>query len=268
MAAANEDASKKAQRIFARAASTDTTQAQTCASGAQPSPSASSSGAGGCPVGAGRGAEASSAECPVITPDFNPKNMMPQSPNNPSPGQAKALPKERVASSILIGAPDLPGHQAGAERVWMYPSEQMFYNAMKRKGWSPSEDDMHNVVAIHNAVNERAWAEVRRWESLHRGVCGEPKLRKFVGRPQEYSPKARLLNLLGYKLPFDRHDWVVDRCGREVRYIIDFYNAAPLPGMPIAMHLDVRPALDSPSALWDRLRMQARWVNSGRWRRE
>jgi hypothetical protein len=37
------------------------------------------------------------------------------------------------------------------------------------------------------------------------------------GRPQDYSPKARLLNLLGYRLPFDRHDWVVDRCGQEVR---------------------------------------------------
>ncbi len=42
----------------------------------------------------------------------------------------------------------------------MYPSEQMFYNAMKRKGWSPSEQDMQSVVAIHNGVNERAWSEV------------------------------------------------------------------------------------------------------------
>ena len=50
------------------------------------------------------------------------------------------------------------------------------------------------------------------------------------------------------------------------RYVVDFYNAAPLPGMPIAMHLDVRPALDSPSALLDRLRMQYRWMNSGRWK--
>ena len=50
------------------------------------------------------------------------------------------------------------------------------------------------------------------------------------------------------------------------RYVVDFYNAAPLPGMPIAMHLDVRPALDSPSALFDRLRMQYRWMNSGRWK--
>ena len=23
--------------------------------------------------------------------------------------------------------------------------------------------------------------------------------------------------------PFDRHDWTVDRCGKEVRYIIDYY---------------------------------------------
>jgi hypothetical protein len=56
--------------------------------------------------------------------------------------------------------------------------------------------------------------------------------------------------------PFDRHDWVVDRCGMEVRYIIDFYNATPAPGdpRPIAMHLDVRPALDSWQAAWDRTR--------------
>jgi cytochrome c heme-lyase len=72
----------------------------------------------------------------------------------------------------------------------------------------------------------------------------------------------------GFKLPFDRHDWVVDRCGTEVRYIIDFYSGVPQPGVPAAMHLDVRPALDSLGALWDRLRMQASWVASGRWQQE
>lgn len=60
----------------------------------------------------------------------------------------------------------------------------------------------------------------------------------------------------GYKLPFDRHDWVVDRCGTEVRYIIDFYNAdTRKAGTPAAMHLDVRPALDSFGAVVDRVRM-------------
>jgi len=26
-----------------------------------------------------------------------------------------------------------------------------------------------------------------------------------------------------YPEPFDRHDWIVDRCGKEVRYVIDYY---------------------------------------------
>lgn len=72
----------------------------------------------------------------------------------------------------------------------------------------------------------------------------------------------------GYKLPFDRHDWIVDRCGQDVRYVIDFYSGARVPGVPASMHLDVRPALDSVSAGLDRLRMQWAWVTSGRWRNE
>ncbi len=73
--------------------------------------------------------------------------------------------------------------------------------------------------------------------------------------------------LQGYKLPFDRHDWVVDRCGQEVRYVIDFYNGVPQPGSeaPVAMHLDVRPALDSWEALYDRLSVQFKWASSLRW---
>lgn len=49
-------------------------------------------------------------------------------------------------------------------------------------------------------------------------------------------------------LGFPRHDWVVKRAdGTEARYVIDFYAGKPPPGstMPVAMHLDVRPALDS-----------------------
>lgn len=37
------------------------------------------------------------------------------------------------------------------------------------------------------------------------------------------SPLARISNWLGGSLPFDRHDWYVDRKGQEVRYVIDFY---------------------------------------------
>lgn len=64
-------------------------------------------------------------------------------------------------STIAPGV-DLPTHQQGESATWVYPSQQMFYNAMKRKGWDAREEDMPQVVAIHNTVNERAWREVCR----------------------------------------------------------------------------------------------------------
>jgi hypothetical protein len=47
----------------------------------------------------------------------------------------------------------------------------------------------------------------------------------------------------------------VETCsGEEVRYVIDFYTGerGPRETAPISMHLDVRPALDSPYALYYR----------------
>jgi hypothetical protein len=38
--------------------------------------------------------------------------------------------------------------------------------------------------------------------------------------------------LLGGPEPFDRHDWVIDRCGQEVRYVIDFYYYDDKAGTP------------------------------------
>ncbi|GFR52761.1 hypothetical protein Agub_g15373 [Astrephomene gubernaculifera] len=202
------------------------------------------------------------------------------------PPEVPGLSSQRQTSNIPMSPPEkLPPHQQSGQDFWVYPSEQMFFNAMKRKGlllfdrhdwmvdrrgkgWDPQADDMRSVVAIHNSVNERAWREVMAWERLHCQECAEPRLKRFQGRPSDLSPKARLLNFMGFGLPFDRHDWVVDRCGKEVRYIIDFYNGAPQPGQraAAAFFLDVRPALDSFEAAWDRVRMQLSWVTSGRWR--
>ena len=49
-----------------------------------------------------------------------------------------------------------------------------------------------------------------------------------------------------YSPPFDRHDWIVDRCGTQVRYVIDFYTGKQDPNNPrnVSFFLDVRPALD------------------------
>jgi cytochrome c heme-lyase len=41
----------------------------------------------------------------------------------------------------------------------------MFFDAMRRKGFDARETDMRTVVPIHNAVNERAWKEIREWEA-------------------------------------------------------------------------------------------------------
>jgi len=74
---------------------------------------------------------------------------------------------------------------------------------------------MNTVVAIHNAVNERCWQEVLQYEKFHR--CPNPKLARFQGLPADVSPKAWLLHWTGSMLPYDRHDWTVDRCGTPVR---------------------------------------------------
>merc|ERR1719382_303099 len=119
-------------------------------------------------------------------------------------------------------------------------------------------------------MNERAWQQVLEWESMHCDECATPTLARFMGRPDELSPKARLQYMLGLRpRPFDRHDWTVDRCGREVRYILDYYDVSakrdqdrvPLlhdsDAVP-SIEIDARPALDSPVAAFDRLVMLSR----------
>ena len=56
--------------------------------------------------------------------------------------------------------------------------------------------------------------------------------------------------------PFDRHDWTIDRCGTDVRYVIDYYSGHN-DGENPSFNVDVRPALDSPSSIWDRTRAGA-----------
>ena len=59
-----------------------------------------------------------------------------------------------------------------------------------------------------------------------------------------------------YTYPFDRHDWIIDRCGKEVRYIIDFYSGKPDSKNPhsVSFYIDARPALTLEGVV-DRIRM-------------
>ncbi len=192
--------------------------------------------------------------------DIDPRNMMPPPNQRPAQDQPFPLDTARQRSSIP--------KSGGAEgETWVYPSQQMFWNAMLRKGWRWRDDDvspstMNHIVRIHNANNEAAWREVLKWEALHARECGSPMLKSFGGRATDFSPRARLRGWMGYEMPFDRHDWIVDRCGREVRYVIDYYDGGDVnPNDHQFAILDVRPALDSPTAVWDRMKV-AWW----RWR--
>ncbi|KAJ2777708.1 Cytochrome c1 heme lyase, partial [Coemansia javaensis] len=227
-------------------------------SGGCPVDHAAQAAAGQCPVGHGQAPGPRPEPKPVAgqAPAIDPRNNMPVVPE-----QHGGLSTARTVSSIPradrygeAGPSQCPGADASKD-MWIYPSEQMFFNAMRRKNWDPREEDMKSVVPIHNAVNEMCWNHILEWERLHRSACGSPKLLRFEGKAKQTSPKAWLRSLVGYQRPFDRHDWTVDRCGTPVRYIIDFYVGRQNPNDPHSpsFFIDVRPALTIGGA-WDRVR--------------
>ncbi|CAO0796857.1 unnamed protein product [Mucor circinelloides] len=117
-------------------------------------------------------------------------NNMPKiSQQSPQPDQKMPLGKERETSTIPRANSD--------DKLWIYPSEQMFFNAMRRKNWNPEEKDMSVVVPIHNAVNEMAWQKILEWEKMHETECQQPMLAKFEGRPKDITPKARIRSWFG-----------------------------------------------------------------------
>lgn len=138
-----------------------------------------------------------SAACDVVLSFLLVCAQMPPPNQVPAPDQPFNLATAREESTI-------PRHNA--EKNWVYPSEQMFWNAMLRKGlvpdmrcgplilmgggsiveaglfmrsglqcrWRWREDDlaaedMTNIIKIHNTNNEQAWQEILKWEALHAG---------------------------------------------------------------------------------------------------
>lgn len=196
------------------------------------------------------------------------------SPPRPSIRPESSLSTDREISSIPRSFAQLrnptPAQQAqptapdeDRDGKWVYPSARQFYDAMKRKQQNPDVADMDVVVPIHNAVNEQAWRQILQWERMwthaqpgHEGT----KLISFKGRPKDLTWRAWLRGIAGYQHPFDRHDWTIDRNGKQVRYIIDFYTGRATPTRSIAgnfeaasnglsFYLDVRPAPSTPEGV-------------------
>ncbi|KAL6928593.1 hypothetical protein ACO0SA_001921 [Hanseniaspora valbyensis] len=129
---------------------------------------------------------------------------------------------------------------------WIYPSQKQFFEAMSRKNWNPDAKDMQTIIPIHNNINERCWNFIKYWEKGLGGEnCGGIQLSSFKGDSKKLTPRAMIRTyLLGYEKPFDRHDWTVNRCGKEIDYVIDFYSEDDPTGQPQVL-LDVRPKLNS-----------------------
>lgn len=148
-----------------------------------------------------------------------------------APNQTVDLGVGREISSIPRG--DQEGN-------WEYPSPQQMYNAMLRKGYTDTpQDAVESMVAVHNFLNEGAWSEIvgwerifshglfKGWEKCRRGeenlmldrvkeeMLGDgdndpqPRLVRFQGRPRELTPKARVLQTLGWLYPA-RFGYVID----------------------------------------------------------
>jgi cytochrome c heme-lyase len=155
---------------------------------------------------------------------LNPLNYMPYAiSQDRAPDQIIELPVERTTSSIPKGASSDEGH-------WEYPSPQQMYNALLRKGYEDTPiDAIESMVEIHNFLNEGAWAEIVEWErrfgngladgwtkcaqgeegslaGADRGLGTEqgvqqPRLVRFMGRPQEMTPKAKAIQFMGWLYP-------------------------------------------------------------------
>lgn len=107
---------------------------------------------------------------------------------------------------------------------------------MLRKGYTDTpQDAVESMVSVHNFLNEGAWQEIVDWESTfahglkegwqkcRRGsenlemelqrekmLAGrqgqeqeqeQPSLIRFMGRPQDRTPKAQILQALGWVYP-------------------------------------------------------------------
>ena len=119
----------------------------------------------------------------VYSQKIDPTNQMPVIANqNQAPGQTKPLETTRVQSTIpkgksnrLIYIPllcltdrkitELSISGGTDDQTWLYPSPQMFWNALvrKHKQDGASEDDMDTIVAIHNNMNEATWKQLLSW---------------------------------------------------------------------------------------------------------
>lgn len=111
--------------------------------------------------------------------------------------ETSTIPRFLASSSNSAEASSSSSSDSASSSKWVYPSPSQFFSALQRKDRNPKQEDMDTVVTIHNAVNERTWQEVMKWER-EAGEDVQPQLVTFKGRPNDRSPRAWWKVLIGY----------------------------------------------------------------------
>ncbi|KAF2235460.1 hypothetical protein EV356DRAFT_575841 [Viridothelium virens] len=244
---------------------------------------------------------------------LNPLNYMPTSlsQSRESPHQTQPLPLTRETSTIPKG--DGPGNWEYPSPQQMYNAmirkgytdtpedaveamvavhnflnegawgeirewERRFGRGL-RQGWRECARGEEGLVLaelqkVRGGEGERALG--LEMEREMEAAMPEPRLLRFMGRPNDLTPKAYLHQFLARiaparfsgEPPFDRHDWYVSRrlpdgSEREVRYVIDYYSGPPEETGEPVFFLDVRPAVDGPTSAAERA---IRWGGDVWWR--
>eukprot|EP00730_Choanoeca_flexa_P016306 TRINITY_DN7671_c0_g2_i2.p1 TRINITY_DN7671_c0_g2~~TRINITY_DN7671_c0_g2_i2.p1 ORF type:complete len:224 (+),score=43.33 TRINITY_DN7671_c0_g2_i2:55-726(+) len=147
-------------------------------------------------------------------------------------------------------------------KQWLNPSANQLFRALKRRDKPIDYDDALEVAAVHELVTDWSWQGVMEFENMHERACPNPTLARFEGKDGIYSPKARIMKFIYGIVPFDRHDWTVDRCGKEVRYIIDYYAIDG--GHGTEYFVDARPA--GLEGIPDRVKLAfKKWKDGEKW---
>ncbi|SCP03529.1 cytochrome c heme lyase, putative [Plasmodium malariae] len=186
-----------------------------------------------------------SGDLTILESEINESNMMPEIPNYALKGNCDlSLNKKRDVSSI----------PKNNKEYWLYPSPQQFYNSLLRKNKDIDINYIDAVVNVHNEVNEESWKHILKYEHMHKKKCSHVTLQRFLGKFDDLTFKAKFRSFFSrLGRPFDRHDWYINRCGTEVKYILDYYNDETI-NDDKNIYIDVRPAMDSFSNIWDRVR--------------
>ncbi|KAK4495868.1 hypothetical protein PRZ48_013136 [Zasmidium cellare] len=265
-----------------------------------PTPPSSTERLSACPVK--HDAPASNAT-PSYISKLNPLNYMPSNISNKRETdlQSVNLPLEREASTIPRGDGQGTWEYPSPQQMYNAMLRKGYTDTPAEH--VESMVAVHNFLNEGAWEEIKAWEDrfqgglYKGWEKCAKGEEGyarqaaineirrmrqqgeeeqEPKLLRFQGRPGELTPKARMLSFMSWLYPsqfpdnppFDRHDWFVERQlpsgkTKELRYVIDYYSGPPEPTGEPVFYLDVRPAVDGPTAACERM---LRWGGDVWWR--